>query len=92
VRVVVTTYDVVKSEYEAHIAPTKDESQRKQAAKKKKAPTLSDDENSDDDAEHFGRTITGKAKKKSPKKSGLFQVKWWRIVLGRESCTCGILF
>jgi hypothetical protein len=90
VRVVVTTYDVVKSEYEAHIAPTKDESQKKQATKKK-ASTLSDDENSDDSAEHFGRTIKSK-KSKSPKKSALFQVKWWRIVLGREPSACRILF
>ena len=82
----VTTYDVVKSEYEAHTAPTKDESQTKQGAKKKKATTHSDDDDSDDSAEHFGRTIAAKTKKsKSPKKSALFQVKWWRIVLGKGS-------
>jgi hypothetical protein len=79
----------VKSEYEAHAAPTKDESQTKLAAKKKKATKLSDDDDSDDSVEHFGRTIAGKAKKsKSPKKSALFQVKWWRIVLGKGLCTC----
>ena len=80
----VTTYDVVKSEYEAHIAPTKDESKTKPGAKKKKGAALSDDENSDDSIEHFGRTIAAKTKRtKSPKKSALFQVKWWRIVLGK---------
>lgn len=84
-RVVVTTYDVVKSEYEAHAGNTKDESQTKLAVKKKKAATVSDDDDSDDSVEHFGRTIAGKAKKsKSPKKSALFQVKWWRIVLGKN--------
>lgn len=82
VRVVVTTYDVVKSEYEAHMRSTKDESQSKLPAKKKKSAALSDDENSDDSAEDFGRTIAAKTKKsKSPKKSALFEVQWWRIVL-----------
>lgn len=81
-RVVVTTYDVVKSEYEAYIVPTKDESQTKRGTKKK--ATNHSDDDSDDSVEHFGRTIAGKAKKsKSPKKSALFQVKWWRIVLGK---------
>jgi hypothetical protein len=88
VRVVVTTYDVVKSEYEAHIGTTKDESQPKSGAKKKKAAVPSDDDDSDDSVEHFGRTIAAKAKRsKAPKKSALFQVKWWRIVLGNELCT-----
>jgi SNF2 family DNA or RNA helicase len=83
VRVVVTTYDVVKSEYMAHVGTAKDESQPKSGAKKKKAAALSDDENSDDSVEHFGRTVAAKARKsKAPKKSALFQVKWWRIVLG----------
>lgn len=63
---------------------TKDESQSKLPAKKKKSAALSDDENSDDSAEDFGRTIAAKTKKsKSPKKSALFEVQWWRIVLGK---------
>jgi hypothetical protein len=78
---VVTTYDVVKSEYEAYSSSSaKDESKPKSTTKK---PTLSDDEDSADSAEHFGRTLAPKTKKSTmPKKSALFQVRWWRIVLG----------
>lgn len=81
VHVVVTTYDVVKSEYEVYNSlSAKDEA--KTTTKKGKAPS-SDDEDSADSAEHFGRTLVSKAKKSTTqKKSALFQVKWWRIVLG----------
>ncbi|KAG5637212.1 hypothetical protein H0H81_005375 [Sphagnurus paluster] len=83
-RVVVTTYDVVKSEYEAYKSDSaKDESksQTKLPSKKKPATNSSDDDNSDSEG-NFGRTIAAKAKKpKSNKKSALFRVKWWRIVL-----------
>jgi len=77
----VTTYDVVKSEYEAHISSAKDESQPKSKKNNKSADS---DDDSDDSGEHFGRTIASKARKsKVPKKSALFQVQWWRIVLGQ---------
>ncbi|KAG6919121.1 hypothetical protein DXG01_008928 [Tephrocybe rancida] len=81
-RVVVTTYDVVKSEYEAHQSNSaKDESQTKLPSKTKKPTVDSSDEDSAD-SEKFGRTLGAKAKKtKSPKKSALFGVKWWRVVL-----------
>ncbi|RDB17334.1 hypothetical protein Hypma_001783 [Hypsizygus marmoreus] len=80
VRVVVTTYDVVKSEYLAYQSNAKDETQTKLT--KKKAVNSSDDDSSSGSAEHFGRTISSKSRRtKSPKKSALFQVKWWRIVL-----------
>ena len=79
---VVTTYDVVKSEYVAHMSSAKDESQSKPTSKKNKSADSDDD--SDDSVEHFGRTIASKTKKsKAPKKSALFQVQWWRIVLGQ---------
>ncbi|KAF8872465.1 SNF2 family N-terminal domain-containing protein [Infundibulicybe gibba] len=77
--VVVTTYDVVKSEYASYSPPAKDESKSKT---KKKAKDASDVD-SDDSGEHFGRTLM--AKKKTPrasaKKDALFHVQWWRIVL-----------
>ncbi|KAF8065081.1 SNF2 family DNA-dependent ATPase [Lyophyllum atratum] len=80
-RVVVTTYDVVKSEYDAYTSSAKDESQTKLKSKKK-AAEASDSDDSSGSGEHFGRTIAAKTKKaKSPKKSALFHVPWWRIVL-----------
>ncbi|KAG6811355.1 hypothetical protein H0H92_007820 [Tricholoma furcatifolium] len=83
-RVVVTTYDVVKSEYEAHISDAKDESQSKLTSKKKSSPASSDDNDSDNSSENFGRTLALAAKpqrKKNPKKCALFGVKWYRVVL-----------
>jgi len=76
-RVVVTTYDTVKSEYESHSPSAKDES----AAKKKTKKAAVD---SSDDSEHetFGRTIKKPAKKAVAKKCALYDVKWWRVVLG----------
>ncbi|KAF5384216.1 hypothetical protein D9615_003378 [Tricholomella constricta] len=80
-RVVVTTYDVVKSEYEAYMSTAKDESQTKLTSKKKTADS-SDDDDSSGPAEHFGRTIASKTKKsKWNKKAALFGVQWWRVVL-----------
>ncbi|KAG6815677.1 hypothetical protein H0H87_012343 [Tephrocybe sp. NHM501043] len=75
-RVVVTTYDVIKSEYEAHTANSaKDESQTKLPAKKKSALDSSDDE----------LPVATKIKKpKSTKKAALFGVKWWRVVLAND--------
>jgi hypothetical protein len=56
--------------------------------KKKQADTDSDDASSDDSA-NFGKTLQAKraaktAMKKKPakKRNALFEVKWWRIVLG----------
>ncbi|TFK32090.1 SNF2 family N-terminal domain-containing protein [Crucibulum laeve] len=77
--VVVTTYDVVKSEYDAYSPSAKNESKAKGKSK-----TL-DESDDDDDAEHFGRTLAAKGAKKTGKakapKNALFNVKWWRIVL-----------
>ena len=77
-RVVVTTYDTVKSEYESHSPSAKDES----AAKKKTKKAVVD---SSDDSEHetFGRTIKKPAKKAAVKKCALYGVQWWRVVLGK---------
>ncbi|KAG6865601.1 hypothetical protein C0991_001025 [Blastosporella zonata] len=77
-RVVVTTYDVVKVEYDAHQANSaKDESQTKLS---KKTPANSSDD--DDAGDDFGKTLGTKVKKsKSAKKAAIFGVKWWRIVL-----------
>jgi hypothetical protein len=81
-KVVVTTYDVVKSEYSTFALDAKDESKK---AKSKESRSESDELESDE-AEHFGRTVktlatTGGKKKKT--KDALYRVKWFRIVLGR---------
>ncbi|KII91481.1 hypothetical protein PLICRDRAFT_51622 [Plicaturopsis crispa FD-325 SS-3] len=85
--VVVCSYPTVASEYNAYKPEAKDESKAKSKAKAKKSqsPVSSDDDDSDSSAEHFGRTLVGKAKTKpkaKPKaKHALFQVSWWRVVL-----------
>jgi Superfamily II DNA/RNA helicases, SNF2 family len=75
--VVVTTYDTVKSEYDAYSPPAKDESQAKS---KKKSSSLSDDSDSDEDSEEVIKK-PGKGKKAPAKKCALFGIKWWRVVL-----------
>lgn len=75
--VVVTTYDIVKSEYLAY-SPLKDESKAKTSKKKKNLATR-ESSDSDGSAENFGRTVARSSK--SAKKSALFQVHWWRIIL-----------
>ncbi|KAH0578535.1 hypothetical protein H2248_003684 [Termitomyces sp. 'cryptogamus'] len=82
-RVVVTTYDVVKSEYEAYMSGAKDESHTKLSSKKN-SEAGSDDDTSSGALDKFGRSLNVKEKKtrpKSNKKSALFGVKWWRVVL-----------
>ncbi|KAG7442867.1 uncharacterized protein BT62DRAFT_935597 [Guyanagaster necrorhizus] len=76
-QIIVTTYDVVKSEFAAHRPPAKDES------KQSKLKTSKDDVDSSDEAEHFGRTLKSKEKPKHQVKvkDALFHVKWWRIIL-----------
>jgi hypothetical protein len=79
--VVVTTYDTVKSEYGAFVPEAKDESKSKKS-KSKKQSQVSDDSDSDSEvAEHFGRTLA-KPTRKSKVKDAIFQVKWFRVVLG----------
>lgn len=74
-RVVVTTYDVVKSEYAAFSLAAKDES-------KKKKVSFPDSES--DEAEYFDRNVTKTVASNSKKeKDVLFRVKWFRIVLGK---------
>ncbi|KXN88440.1 hypothetical protein AN958_07346 [Leucoagaricus sp. SymC.cos] len=74
-KVVVTTYDTVKSEYATYAPPAKDES------KKAKSKQSSDESDSDpDEAEHFGRNIKKSGTNKKTK-DALFHVKWFRIVL-----------
>ncbi|KAG5220159.1 SNF2 family DNA-dependent ATPase [Salix suchowensis] len=70
--IVVTTYDVVKSEYAVYRPDVKDESKSK--AKKKKAATS----DSDDDV-----PVVKKAAKKGPKRDAIFRIKWWRVILGK---------
>jgi SNF2 family DNA or RNA helicase len=87
--VVVTTYDTVKSEYAAFMPEAKDESKSKKS-KSKKQNQVPGDDNSDSDsgsdsAEHFGRTIA-KTTRKSKVKDAIFQVKWFRVVLGKNFC------
>lgn len=76
-RVVVTTYDTVKSEYESHSPSAKDES----AAKKKTAKKAAVDSSDHSEHETFGRTIKKPAKKAAVKKCALYGVQWWRVVL-----------
>lgn len=75
-KVVVTTYDVVKSEYAAFAPEAKDESK-----KAKSNETQSDSDS--DEAEHFGRNVKKSTASRSKKvKDALYHVKWFRIVLG----------
>ncbi len=81
-QIIVTTYDVVKSEFAAYRPPAKDES------KQSKLKTSKDNSESSDEAEHFGRTLKakGKPKRAVKVKDALFHVKWWRIILGINQC------
>lgn len=78
--VVVTTYDVVKSEYDSYNPSTKNMSKSKT---KSKTPTNADGDDSDT-SDNFGRTVMSKTvkSKTTRKKDALFRVRWWRIVLG----------
>ncbi|KAF8960935.1 SNF2 family N-terminal domain-containing protein [Flammula alnicola] len=77
--VVVTTYDTVKSEYMAHSPSAKDESKSSSKASSKKTTPVDSESDSEED---FGRTIAKKGKAKAgSKKSAIYGVKWWRIVL-----------
>ncbi|KAG6890238.1 hypothetical protein C0992_002766 [Termitomyces sp. T32_za158] len=66
-RVVVTTYDVVKSEYEVHTSGAKDESQTRLPSKKKNE-VCSDDDTSSGPPNKFGRSLKTKAKKNKANK------------------------
>jgi hypothetical protein len=74
----VTTYDVVKSEYDNYCASAKDESQTTLKPKKKKGAE------SDDDSDSSGAVRKSKPRSKAKTKCALFGVKWFRIVLGRR--------
>lgn len=81
VRVVVTTYDIVKSEYEVHMSGAKDESHTKLPSKQKSE--AGSDDTLSRSSDKFGQSINARDKKtKAKKKCALFGVKWWRIVLG----------
>ncbi|KAG6820007.1 hypothetical protein H0H93_006553 [Arthromyces matolae] len=76
-RVVVTTYDVVKSEYDAYLGESKDESQ----TKVKKKASANSDEGSSDSGIKSALAKKPKKNKPAPKKTALFEVNWFRIVL-----------
>lgn len=89
--VVVTTYDTVRSEHAAFAPTAKDETKTTKAKAAAKATVVDSDSDSDDsdsEREHFGRTVAvkkGKAPAKGKAKEKVcpvFEVKWWRIVLG----------
>lgn len=80
--VVVTTYDTVKSEYAAFAPEAKDESKSKKSKSNKQSQVLDSDDSDSGEAEHFGRTIA-KPARKSKVKDAIFQVKWFRIILGK---------
>ena len=72
--IVVTTYDVVKSE-----APTGGTAKDEGTAKSKKKAAASSDDDSDD---IVARPVVSKGKKKAMPKNALFGIRWWRVVLG----------
>ncbi|KIY49841.1 hypothetical protein FISHEDRAFT_40909 [Fistulina hepatica ATCC 64428] len=79
--VIVTTYDVVKSEYEAFLSTAKNEGNGK--VKSSKSSTLlrpAGISSSDDDSDnHLNRRLATKSSKAA--KCALFRVKWWRVAL-----------
>ena len=75
--VVVTTYDTVKSEYVSYNPSAKDESKKSKASSKGKNA-----DSDGDDSESDSFTKTKKSKSRGAKKCALFNVKWWRSVLG----------
>lgn len=82
--VIVTTYDTVKSEYEAYLPAAKDEGQAKLKlkSKSKAAGVSSDSEDSDDIVTRLKKKKGGKA---VAKKDALFRIRYWRVVLGETS-------
>jgi hypothetical protein len=81
---VITSYNIVASEYASYVPAT---SKGSSAKGKKKAETDSDTESSDSDSDARFKKIVGVKKKPGPKprsgtKDALFHLKWWRIVLG----------
>lgn len=72
--IVVTTYDVVKSE-----APNGGTAKDEGTAKSKKKAAASSDDDSDD---IVARPVVSKGKKKAMPKNALFGIRWWRVVLG----------
>lgn len=76
--IVVTTYDVIKSEYAAFKPEAKNES--------KKSKLKASKQDSDSEAEHFGKTLSKDKPKRAGKvKKATMEVKWWRVVLGMFS-------
>ncbi|KAL1757353.1 SNF2 family N-terminal domain-containing protein [Schizophyllum commune] len=73
VHIVVTTYDVVKSE-----APTGGTAKDEGTAKSKKKAAASSDDDSDD---IVARPVVSKGKRKAMPKNALFGIRWWRVVL-----------
>ncbi|KAF9022196.1 hypothetical protein BDZ89DRAFT_1070828, partial [Hymenopellis radicata] len=71
--IVVTTYDVIKSEYAAFKPEAKNES--------KKSKLKASRQDSDSEAEHFGRTLAKDKPKRAGKvKKATMEVKWWRVL------------
>ncbi|KAL0945765.1 hypothetical protein HGRIS_012054 [Hohenbuehelia grisea] len=72
--VVITTYDVLKSEYAAYAPDAKDESKAKAKPKAKKP-------SSDSDSDEIDIPKKKKPARKGAVKNALFKVKWFRVVL-----------
>lgn len=72
-----TTYDVLKSEFNSFKPEVKDESKKKSKLKSGQK------DDSDSETEGFGRTLA----KGKPKKilAATMQTKWWRVVLGQSN-------
>lgn len=81
--VVVTTYDTVKSEYAAFAPEAKDES--KGGKSKSKESQGQGGSDSESEAEDFGRNVKKRTTSNRKVKNALFQVQWFRVVLGELS-------
>lgn len=78
--VVITTYETVRSEWQTFSPEVKDEGKTKKKVEKTKKN--SDDDSSESEFETFGRTPAATKKSTKKEKDALFQVRWWRVVLG----------
>ena len=94
--VVITTYDTVKSEYDSYNPSAKDECKKSKATSKKKINDSDFDDyepdsfttkrskgkNNDSDFDDYEPDSFKTKRSKGAKKCALFNVKWWRSVLG----------
>lgn len=85
----VTSYTTAASEYASWSGDAKDKTSGAKTKKKTKEHSESDKESEDSDSSsNFGKTLKqarakkAPARKKTKKHCALFDVQWWRVVLG----------